>query len=293
LYTKEELIALNTSYHHNHRVTDADVAKINRLVSLIEAARQIDPTRPLEGDRIICVSPEKGVVSRHGHIQNRMSFDNWMTICTDPYTPFVDESLRSDASGGYWISVEEKDIALFTFVGQELKTFCAWGHMGMTGNGAIDFQAEVFVWELTHPSFLLGVSEHQKGTTMLNKIMLIGNLGKDPELNVTAEGTPVTKFSLAVNRKYKARNGEQKEETEWFNIVAWRQLAEICERYLHKGSKVYIEGRLTQRKYTDKNGVERTAVEAIANDMQMLSPKQPGTASLSDVGDPFLPDLFS
>ena len=77
---------------------------------------------------------------------------------------------------------------------------------------------------------------------MLNKIMLIGNLGRDPELTVTNEGVPVTKFSLAVNRNVKTPAGERKEETDWFNIVAWRQLAEICERYLHKGSKVYIEG---------------------------------------------------
>jgi len=128
---------------------------------------------------------------------------------------------------------------------------------------------------------------------MLNKIMLIGNLGRDPELNVTAEGTPVTKFSLAVSRK--TGNGEK--ETEWFNIVAWRQLAEICERYLHKGSKVYIEGRLTQRKYTDKEGIQRTAVEVIANDMKMLDSKSAsgGSDSFSVVGagdnsDPFLPD---
>ena len=90
---------------------------------------------------------------------------------------------------------------------------------------------------------------------MLNKIMLIGNVGKDPELQVTSEGTPFTRFSLAVNRSYKSSSGEKVEETEWFNIVAWRQLAEICERYLHKGSKVYIEGRLAQRKYTDKEGI--------------------------------------
>jgi len=153
LYTKDRLIALNTSYHFDHRVTDADVAMVNHLVSLIEAARQIDPPTLLDGDRIICISPEKGVVSRHGHIQRRMSMGYWMTICTDPYTPFIDEELESDASGGYWIVVQEKDRASFTFVGKELKTFCAWGHMGMTGNGAIDFQAEVFVWELTHPSF--------------------------------------------------------------------------------------------------------------------------------------------
>ena len=126
---------------------------------------------------------------------------------------------------------------------------------------------------------------------MLNKIMLIGNLGRDPELNFTAEGTPVTKFSLSVNRRYKTCTGELKEETEWFNIVTWRQLAEICERYLHKGSKVYIEGRLTQRKYSDKTGVERIAVEVIASDMQMLSPKQADAAPLTDLNDPFLPEL--
>ena len=125
---------------------------------------------------------------------------------------------------------------------------------------------------------------------MLNKIMLIGNLGKDPELNVTSDGTPYTRFSIAVNRRYKAQTGETKDETEWFNIVALRQLAEICERYLHKGSKVYIEGRLTQRKYTDKTGVERIAVEVIANDLQMLSPKQAGATPLIDVSDTFLPD---
>jgi len=114
---------------------------------------------------------------------------------------------------------------------------------------------------------------------MLNKIMLIGNLGRDPELQVTAEGTPVTKFSLAVNRKYKTGTGELKEETEWFTIVTWRQLAEICERYLHKGSKVYIEGRLTQRKYTDKNGIDRWMVEVIVNDMEMLTPKSAQSGS--------------
>jgi hypothetical protein len=153
LYTGETLIALNTSYHHDHRVTEADVVNINRLVELIEGARQGEPTQPLDGDRIICISSTKGVVSRRGHIQKRQSIGRWMTICTDPYVPFIDESLFSDASGGYWILVEETDIPSFTFVRKELKTFCAWGHMGMTRNGAIDFQAEVFVWELTHPNF--------------------------------------------------------------------------------------------------------------------------------------------
>src|SRR5207253_5377026 len=93
------------------------------------------------------------------------------------------------------------------------------------------------------------------------------------------EGTPVTKFTLAVNRNTKTSTGERKEETEWFNIVAWRQLAETCERYLHKGSKVYIEGRLQTRKYTDRNGVERTAIDVIASDMEMLTPKAASTSS--------------
>lgn len=120
--------------------------------------------------------------------------------------------------------------------------------------------------------------------------MLIGNLGKDPELQVTNEGTPVTKFSLAVNRNVKTSTGERKEETDWFNIVTWRQLAEICERYLHKGSKVYVEGRLTMRKYTDKNGIERTSVEVIASDMEMLDKKPADTEAIESV-DPFLPEI--
>lgn len=131
---------------------------------------------------------------------------------------------------------------------------------------------------------------------MLNKIMLIGNLGRDPELQVTSDGTPFTRFSLAVSRTYKTSSGERRDETEWFNVVAWRQLAETCERYLHKGSKVYIEGRVTQRKYTDKNGIERTSVDVIANDMEMLTPKAASSPSEGysaggiDNNDPFLPD---
>ena len=117
---------------------------------------------------------------------------------------------------------------------------------------------------------------------MLNKILLIGRLGRDPELQVTGDGTPVTKFSLAVSRTYKTGGGERREETEWFNIVTWSKLAETCERYLHKGSLVYIEGRLTQRKYTDKEGIGRTSVEVIANEMKMLSPKTQGEDASSD-----------
>ena len=116
----------------------------------------------------------------------------------------------------------------------------------------------------------------------MNKITLIGNLGKDPEMNYTPGGVAVTKFSLAVNRVTKSSTGEKEKETDWFNIVAWRQLAEICNNYLHKGDKVYIDGRLQQRKYTDKNGVERTAIDVIASDMEMLSPKPAQSGSSSD-----------
>ena len=122
--------------------------------------------------------------------------------------------------------------------------------------------------------------------------MLIGNLGKDPDLQVTSDGTPVTKFTIAVNRNVKTQSGERREETEWFNVVAWRNLAELCERYLHKGSKVYIEGRLTQRKYTDREGIQRTSVEVIVNDVQFLDPKPSGKADeeIPIDFDPFLPE---
>lgn len=131
----------------------------------------------------------------------------------------------------------------------------------------------------------------------MNKIILIGHLGRDPELQVTPDGTPVTKFSVAVNRYSRTSSGERKEETDWFNISAWRGLAETCEKYLHKGSKVYIEGRFMPRKYTDRNGVQQTSLDVTMTEMQMLDSKaaSSGSASYSagssDSGDPFLPDF--
>jgi single-strand DNA-binding protein len=128
---------------------------------------------------------------------------------------------------------------------------------------------------------------------MVNRIFLIGNLGRDPEMNYTPGGTAVTKFTLAVNRMQKNKEtGERQEETDWFNIVAWERLAETCNNYLHKGSRVFIEGRMQSRKYTDKNGVERIAWEVIANDMRMLDTKQSapvraggGESGYADAGD--------
>ena len=122
---------------------------------------------------------------------------------------------------------------------------------------------------------------------MLNKIMLIGNLGKDPDLSYTPSGKAIAKFSLAVSRRRRdPESGEQREETQWFNIVAWERLAETCNNYLQKGSKVYIEGRMTSRKYTDKDGIERTVWDVIASEMEMLTPKgAAGSGGGSNYGD--------
>ena len=121
---------------------------------------------------------------------------------------------------------------------------------------------------------------------MLNKIMLIGNLGKDPDMSYTQAGTAITKFSLAVSRRSKDREtGERKDETTWFNVTAFEPArARPATTFLHKGSKVYIEGRMTSRKFTDKDGVERTFWEVVASEMQMLDPK--GASQGDDYGAP-------
>ena len=104
----------------------------------------------------------------------------------------------------------------------------------------------------------------------VNKVILVGNLGKDPELRYTAGGTAVATFSLATSERFKDRNGEMQEKTEWHNIVAWRNLAEICGKYLHKGKQVYIEGKIQTRSYDDRDGNKRYITEIVADQMQML-----------------------
>jgi single-strand DNA-binding protein len=118
---------------------------------------------------------------------------------------------------------------------------------------------------------------------MLNKIMLIGNLGRDPEMTYTSSGKAVTKFSLAVSRRMKdPETGDNREETTWFTVVAWERLAETCSTYLHKGSKAFIEGRMTSRKYTNKDGIEVTAWEVVASNMELLDPKGAASSGASD-----------
>lgn len=104
----------------------------------------------------------------------------------------------------------------------------------------------------------------------VNKVILIGRLGKDPEVKYTPSGTPVAKFSLATDETFKDRNGEQQRRTEWHNIVAWSKLAEICGEYLTKGKQVYIEGSIRSRQWEDQSGAKRTAYDIIARSMTML-----------------------
>ena len=105
---------------------------------------------------------------------------------------------------------------------------------------------------------------------MLNKVILIGRLGKDPETRFMPNGEAVCNFSIATSESWNDRNGQRVERTEWHNITMYRRLAEIAGQYLKKGSQVYLEGKIQSRKYTDKNGVERTAYDIIANEMKML-----------------------
>ena len=108
----------------------------------------------------------------------------------------------------------------------------------------------------------------------LNKVMIIGHLGRDPEMRYTPSGRPVTTFSVATNRSWSTSDGERRTDTEWFNVVAWNKLAEICNQYLTKGQQVYIEGRLQSRRWEDSNGTKHTSVEIVANEMIMLGDRR-------------------
>lgn len=114
----------------------------------------------------------------------------------------------------------------------------------------------------------------------LNKIMLIGNLGKDPEMRYTPQGNPVTTFSLAVSRSFTTSGGERKDETEWFNIITWSKLAETCNQYLSKGRRAFVEGRLRTRNWEGQDGQKRTSVEVIANTVLFLD--KPATVALPE-----------
>lgn len=107
-----------------------------------------------------------------------------------------------------------------------------------------------------------------------NKIIIVGNLGKDPELRYTAQGTPVCSFSLATNERRKDRNGEVQDHTTWFRVTMWDRRAETASQYLSKGMAVYIEGRLRVEEYTDREGKPRHSLEVFGTEMQFIGQKQ-------------------
>lgn len=119
---------------------------------------------------------------------------------------------------------------------------------------------------------------------MINKAILVGNLGADPEIRYTQSGTQVATFSVATTERWKGQDGQMQESTEWHRVVAWARLAEICGEYLNKGSKVYIEGKIQTRKWQDQNGNDRYTTEIVAREMKMLSPKGTQTDNSYDSG---------
>ena len=107
----------------------------------------------------------------------------------------------------------------------------------------------------------------------LNRVQLIGRLGRDPETRFTPKGSKICQFSVAVDRKWRGADGETKERTDWFNVEAWGRLGEVCQQYLHKGSLVFLEGRLKTDKYDDKSGETKYYTKVVALSMQMLDRK--------------------
>ena len=108
----------------------------------------------------------------------------------------------------------------------------------------------------------------------LNKVMIIGYLGRDPEMRFTPNGKSVSNFTVACDRTWKAVDGEKHTETEWFNVIAWGNLAEIAKQYLSKGSMVYVEGRLQTRSWQDNDGNQHKSVEVVANEILLLNDKK-------------------
>ncbi len=119
----------------------------------------------------------------------------------------------------------------------------------------------------------------------LNKVMVIGHLGRDPEMRFTPSGKSVSNFSVACSRSWKSSDGERHSETEWFNVVAWGSLAEIAKQYLHKGSLVYVEGRLQSRSWQDDEGNQHKTIEIVARDILLLNDSENNKNEINDLED--------
>ena len=130
-----------------------------------------------------------------------------------------------------------------------------------------------------------GGREGSRSSSSLNKIMIIGNLGSDPEMRFTPSGSPVTTFRVATNRVYNTPDGERKEETEWFSVVTWNRLAENCNQYLTKGQRVYAEGRLHTRTWDGQDGQKHSRTEIIANNVIFLDKRATAAASGEEKGE--------
>ena len=126
---------------------------------------------------------------------------------------------------------------------------------------------------------------------MVNKVILIGNVGADPDVKYLEGGVAVARFSLATSEVYNNKNGERVTQTEWHNIVLWRNLAQIAEKYVRKGMMLYIEGRIRTRSWDDQNGVKRYTTEIYGDNFQMLSRKQDNGDKPQDTPMPQAPDL--
>lgn len=116
---------------------------------------------------------------------------------------------------------------------------------------------------------------------MINKAILVGNVGQDPDVRSLENDTKVATFSLATSERYTDRNGQRQERTDWHRIVVWRNLAEVAEKYVKKGTQLYIEGRITYRQFKDKDGNERTTTEIVASDLKLLGKNPNGGAPVS------------
>ena len=126
----------------------------------------------------------------------------------------------------------------------------------------------------------------------MNKAMVIGNLGNDPEIRYTQSQIPVATFSVASTERWKDAEGNRQERTEWHRVVAWRRLAEVCGDHLHKGDKVFIEGKMQTRKWEDQNGVIRYTTEIVARELEMLGGRQDsaGSPPQGENNEPPMPD---
>jgi single-strand DNA-binding protein len=125
----------------------------------------------------------------------------------------------------------------------------------------------------------------------LNKVMVIGHAGRDPEMRYIPSGKPVTSFSVATSRSWTNSEGERRQETEWFNVVAWGNLAEICKQHIRKGQQVYVEGRLQTRSWEDHEGKKRFRTELVANEMILLGDRRGASeaAESTDEGEEEFP----